>query len=164
MNIIDCKQSHYQQLADIYNYYIENTVISFEEDVLDAATFGARVEEYTKKYPWLVGEVDKQVVGYAYATKWQGRSAYRDTAEISIYLHQGHVGKGYGKPLYKAVLDKLRAQGCHVIVAGIALPNDASVKLQEHFGFEKVAHFKEVGFKHNEWIDVGYWQLTTDSQ
>lgn len=159
MNIVDCSEEHYQRICDIYNYYIENTVISFEEDKLNKADIKKRVENYTQKHPWLVGTVGEKMIGYAYATSWQSRCAYRETVEISCYLDHRQTGKGYGKQLYEVLLDRLKKLECHIVIAGIALPNEASVKLQEAFGFEKVAHFKEVGFKHDRWIDVGYWQL-----
>lgn len=159
MNIVDCKAAHYQRICDIYNHYIEHTVISFEEQTLSVAEIQTRVENYTKKYPWIVALVDNRVVGYAYATQWQSRCAYAASLEVSCYLDHQQTGKGYGKALYSELLQRLKALGCHVVVAGVALPNDASVKLQEAFGFEKVAHFREVGYKHQRWIDVGYWQL-----
>lgn len=159
MNIVDCSEAHYQRICDIYNYYIEHTVISFEECVLSADDIRIRVENYSKKHPWLVALVDDKVVGYAYATQWQSRSAYRVSVEISCYLDHRHTGHGYGKQLYRELLQRLKTLGCHVVIAGIALPNEASVKLQAAFGFEKVAHFREVGYKHQRWVDVGYWQL-----
>lgn len=159
MEIVDCTEEHYQDICEIYNYYIENTVISFEQEKLNIGDMKKRVESYTRKHPWLVGIVDGTVVGYVYATAWQSRSAYNDTVELSCYLDRRETGKGYGKHLYRALLEKLKEMKCHVVIAGVALPNEASIKLQEYFGFEKVAHFKEVGYKYDRWIDVAYWQL-----
>lgn len=164
MNIVDCSEAHYQRICDIYNHYIENTVISFEEEKLSADDIKTRVETYTKKFPWLVGLVDDQVVGYAYAAPWQNRCAYRASVELSCYLDHQLRGKGYGKLLYGELITRLKTLDCHAIIAGVALPNAASVKLQEAFGFEKVAHYKEVGYKFNQWIDVGYWQLILPSK
>jgi phosphinothricin acetyltransferase len=76
-----------------------------------------------------------------------------------VYLHPASVGKGIGSRLYDALLTELRGRQIHTVIGGIALPNKASVALHERFGFEKIAHFKEVGRKFGEWIDVGYWQL-----
>jgi phosphinothricin acetyltransferase len=108
--------------------------------------------------PWLVAEQNRQVVGYAYAGKWHGRSAYRFTAESTVYLHEQFVGCGLGRELYEALLLELRSKSVHAVIGGIALPNPASVALHEKLGFEKAAHYREVGFKFGRWIDVGYWQ------
>jgi phosphinothricin acetyltransferase len=102
--------------------------------------------------------VDEVIVGYAYASKWKERSAYKNTAEVTAYLKHGLSGQGYGKALYTTLLEALKALDCHVVLGCIALPNQASVGLHEYFGFSKVAHFTEVGRKFNQWIDVGYWQ------
>ncbi|HEV8248126.1 MAG TPA: GNAT family N-acetyltransferase, partial [Polyangiaceae bacterium] len=98
------------------------------------------------------------IVGYAYATRWRTRPAYRFSTEITVYLDPECRRLGIGSRLYEELLAKLQARGVHAAMAGIALPNEASVALHEKFGFSKVAHFKEVGFKFNTWIDVGYWQ------
>jgi phosphinothricin acetyltransferase len=84
--------------------------------------------------------------------------------EISVYIKNGIEGKGIGTILYENLFAELNAKPVHVIVAGIALPNDASIRLHEKFGFEKVAHFSEIGFKHGRWIDVGYWEKIQKNQ
>ena len=109
--------------------------------------------------PWLVAVIDEAVVGYAYATKWKERSAYRFSVESTIYLANGTEGKGVGSVLYQALFNKLKLKGINNVIGGIALPNPASVGLHEKMGMEKVAHFSKVGFKFDEWLDVGYWQL-----
>jgi len=93
-----------------------------------------------------------------YASKWHGRSAYRFSTEITVYLAPAHVGRGIGSQLYARLFPILRDRGIHAVIGGIALPNEASVALHEKFGLEKVAHFKEVGYKFDRWIDVGSWQ------
>ena len=155
-----CVDADLSALCDIYNHYIANTVISFEVDALTPAEMGTRVAAYTQQYPWLVCEVDGVLAGYAYACRWQERSAYRHSVMSSIYLRHTETGKGLGKALYGALLCEVAKLDCHAIVAGIALPNAASVGLHEHFGFVKTAHFPEVGRKFGQWVDVGYWQLT----
>lgn len=147
-------------LARIYNYYIENTVITFEEEPVSPKSMAARVAEIESlSLPWLVAEVGGKVVGYAYANKWKVRSAYRHSVETTIYLEHGHQGRGVGKTLYAALLPPLRARGIHAVIGGAALPNEASVALHEKLGFDHVGTFREVGFKHGRWVDVGYWQL-----
>lgn len=148
-------------ICDIYNHYITGTTITFEEDALAPSAMTARIADYTKAYPWLVCVDDGAIVGYAYASKWKERAAYRHTAEVTIYVRDGGARRGYGRALYAILLPLVRARGCHVLLGCIALPNEASVALHEAYGFRQVAHFTEVGRKFGRWIDVGYWQLTS---
>jgi phosphinothricin acetyltransferase len=99
------------------------------------------------------------VRGYAYASRWKSRSAYRHTAEVTVYLEPAATRRGIGKRLYGALFDELRLGGCHVALGGIALPNDASVALHERVGMRKVGQLLAVGYKFGRWIDIGYWQL-----
>lgn len=148
-------------IARIYNHYIRETVITFEEQEISRQDVEARVAEVRgMALPWLVVEDSGDVAGYAYAAKWKGRCAYRYSVESTIYLDPGQIGKGLGTRLYQSLLDSLRPRSVHVVIGGIALPNPASVALHERLGFFKVAHFKEVGFKFSQWIDVGYWQTS----
>jgi phosphinothricin acetyltransferase len=151
-----------QAIARIYNHYVLNSVISFEEAPVSTQDMAARIEEVrgAAALPWLVAECEDEVIGYAYASKWKGRCAYRHSVESGLYLDPGATGQGIGTRLYVALLAALRGRHAHVVIGGIALPNPASVALHEKCGFRKVAHFREVGFKFNQWVDVGYWQLT----
>ena len=146
-------------IADIYNYYILHTVVTFEESEVDAAEMESRILEITTKLPWLVYEEKGEVLGYAYATDWKSRCAYKHSAEITVYLNPSALQQGIGSQLYKELVRHLKELEMHAIIGGIALPNEGSVRLHEKFGFEKVAQFKEVGYKFNRWIDVGYWEL-----
>lgn len=110
-------------------------------------------------YPWLVAETDGELIGYAKASAWNTRGAYEWTAEVGVYIDADHQGQGVGKMLYSALLDELRSRGFRCVLAGVALPNDASVRLLEGFGMEFVGTLPRVGFKHGKWIDVGYWAL-----
>jgi len=109
--------------------------------------------------PWLLAEENGTVLGYAYAAKWKSRCAYRDAVESAVYLKEDASGSGLGSALYAKLLEDLRVRGRHFVLGGIALPNDASVRLHEKLGFKKAAHFHEIGFKFGERIDVGYWEL-----
>lgn len=148
------------QIADIYNHYVRNTIITFEEAELSSETMERRITTVTQKYPWLVFEENGEILGYAYASEWRSRSAYRFTAETAIYLKPNISAKGIGTRLYQQLLQQLKNDGFHVLMGVISLPNEASIKLHEKLGFTKVAHFPEVGYKFNKWVDVGYWQLT----
>lgn len=147
-----------QAICDIYNPYVEKTVITFEEVPVDAATMAQRIADIGQRHMWYVAEEAGRVVGYAYAGPWRPRTAYRHAVETSVYLAADATGRGLGRALYATVLDALPRQGFRCAMGGIALPNDASVALHEAMGFVKVAHFKDVGFKFGRWIDVGYWQ------
>jgi len=146
-------------IVDIYNHYIATTVISFEENAVTPDEMAGRIRDVTAHLPWLVYEQDGRVTGYAYATKWRVRSAYRFSAETSVYVQAEQGGKGIGSALYKALLEDLRRREIHMAIGGIAQPNPASVALHESLGFEKVAHFRQVGRKFDQWVDVGYWEL-----
>lgn len=148
-----------ERLVRIYNYYVGRTIVTFEEESIDAAEMIVRMEATrSAQLPWLVAEEDGRVTGYAYAARWRPRRAYRFAAETTIYLEPESTGRGLGLQLYGALLALLPACGVHTAIGGIALPNPASVALHEKLGMVKTAHFKEVGYKLGRWIDVGYWQ------
>jgi phosphinothricin acetyltransferase len=146
-------------IAAIYNHYVAQTVVTFEEEPVSAAEIVRRIEDVrSAELPWLVAEQAGRVTGYAYATRWRPRSAYRFSAEITVYLGPADGGRGIGSQLYAELFARLKARGIHAVMAGIALPNEASVALHEKYGMRKVAQFQEVGFKLGRWVDVGYWQ------
>jgi phosphinothricin acetyltransferase len=148
-----------EAIATIYNHYIVHTPVTFETEPVSAAEMAARIHEIVQaSLPWLVIEDQGVIAGYAYASKWKGRCAYRYSAETTVYLDAGTCGRGLGKRLYEALIAELQRLGFHVAIGGIALPNEASVALHETLGFEAVARFREVGFKFEQWLDVGYWQ------
>ncbi|MDR2404664.1 MAG: GNAT family N-acetyltransferase [Spirochaetaceae bacterium] len=146
-------------IAEIYNYYIENTAITFEEDPLSPDAMARRIGETCAKYPWFVREEGGVVTGYAYANKWKDRFAYRFAVELSLYLRKGCEGRGFGSELLGRLLDELRKTSVHAVVAVITIPNERSVALHEKFGFKEVARLNEIGYKLNRWLDVGYWEL-----
>jgi phosphinothricin acetyltransferase len=157
IRVAELRDAH--AVVTIYNHYVETSIITFEEQAVTVAEIERRIEEVqAASLPWLIAEAGGQVAGYAYATPWRPRSAYRFSVEITAYLAAGTFRRGIGSLLYTHLFAKLRAAGIHSVIAGIALPNPASVALHEKFGLRKVAHFEEVGFKFHRWIDVGYWQ------
>jgi phosphinothricin acetyltransferase len=161
LEIRDASVDDAASIAFIYNHFVVNTSVSFEEAEVPATEIASRIADVqAANLPWLVAEVEGAVAGYAYATKWRTRHGYRFSVESSIYLAPASAGKGIGTTLYRALLDRLRGGDYHLAIGGIALPNAASVALHEKLGFEKVAQFREVGFKFGCWTDVGYWQLS----
>lgn len=156
--IREVKLKDAKEIVDIYNYYILNTNITFEENALTADEMEERIIEKTAKHPWIVYEKDGQVIGYAYLSQWHGRSAYRFSKEASIYLDINEKGNGIGKILFEKLLERAKEYKVHSIVSGITIPNDASISMHEKYGFKKIAEFEEIGYKNNQWLNVGYWQ------
>lgn len=159
MIIREVKPEDAAQLAEIYNYYIINTHVTFETEPLSAEEMNERIAEVIEKYPYLVAEEDGEILGFAYAARFKLRQAYEHTAEVSVYVKNDAKKKGVGTSLYFDLFEQLTETNVHAMVAGIALPNDPSIGFHERLGFKKVAQFNEVGYKLGRWIDVGYWQM-----
>ena len=146
-------------IADIYNHYILNTTVTFEEVPLSPEQMRERIETYRAHHPWLVCVVDGRVAGYAYGAKFHARAAFRHTLEASVYLRAGMERRGLGRALYQALMPMLQAQGCHTLIAVISLPHEASVALHESLGFTPSGRLPQVGHKFGQWLDIGYWSL-----
>ena len=157
--IRQAKISDAPQIASIYNYYVINTIITFEMTPVIASVMIDIISKVTKSYPWLVYEEKGRILGNAYATEWKPRGAFKHTVESTIYLGIDQSGKGIGSKLYSELISQLKLLNIHIIIGGIGQPNEASLALHEKLGFQKVAHFKEIGFKFDKWVDVAYWQL-----
>jgi L-amino acid N-acyltransferase YncA len=145
--------------AAIYAPHVEGGAVSFEERAPDAAELAARIERNGASHAWLVAEREGRVVGFAYATAFNERPAYRWSASVSVYVAEGERGAGVGRALYEALFERLRERGFHMACAGITLPNEASVGLHESLGFEQTGLNREIGWKEGAWRDVGWFQL-----
>ena len=145
-------------LAAIYAPYVENTAISFEEAAPGADAMAMRIADQHADLPWLVAEAGGDILGYAYAAPYHPRAAYRYTIETTVYVGDAARGRGIGRDLYRALLERLDGGGLHMAVALIALPNPASVALHAATGFSSAGILREVGFKFGAWHDVGFWQ------
>jgi phosphinothricin acetyltransferase len=141
------------------NHYIAHTAVHFGLTPQADAEFEAMWRSGCERYPWLAAEVDGRFAGYAKAGLWRSREAYALTAEVSVYVEPAFHGRGVGRALYGALIERLRAGGFHTAVGGVTLPNQASVRLHEAMGFRHVGTFREVGRKFDQWHDVGWWQL-----
>ncbi|MGN6587868.1 MAG: GNAT family N-acetyltransferase [Solirubrobacterales bacterium] len=145
--------------AAIYAPHVEGSAVSFEERVPDAGEMGARIERYGASHAWLVAERGGRVVGYAYATAFNERPAYRWSTSVSVYVAEDARAQGVGRSLYVALFERLRERGFRMACAGITLPNAASVGLHESLGFELVGVNREIGWKQGAWRDVGWFQM-----
>jgi phosphinothricin acetyltransferase len=146
-------------ICGIYNYYVVNTVITFEEEPVSTAKMKSRIRTVTAEYPWFVREEAGEVLAYAYIHTWQERIAYRHSAELSLYVKHGQEGRGMGRELMTHLLEAVKKTTIRVLVSGITIPNERSIALHEKFGFQKAGQFNEIGFKLDQWLDVGYWEL-----
>ena len=153
-----------EQICTIYNHYVINTTATFEEEEVAADEMKARIKHLTRRFPWLVYEVANEIKGYAYATDWKTRTAYRYSAETTVYVKSDSIGKGIGSTLYRELISQMKSLSYQTLLGGIALPNNISIMLHEKLNFKKVAHFQQIGFKLNQWVDVGYWQLLLDQK
>jgi L-amino acid N-acyltransferase YncA len=152
--------------ARIYAPYVTDTLVSFETEPPSAEEMARRIEASLAEHTWLVleseGETGPEVIGYAYATQHRTRAAYRWACDVSIYLDQERRGKGAGKALYAALLPILKERGYRRALAGIALPNDASIGIHRSFGFTDVGTYRNIGWKFDSWHDVAWMQLDLD--
>ena len=141
----------------MYAPAVTDGVASLEQEAPDPGEMRFRIERVTGRYPWLVAELDGEVLGYAYATVHNERAAYRWSTDTSVYVDATHQRRGIGRALYGALVPLLVRQGLYVACAGITLPNEASVALHESFGYRAVGTYERVGFKHGRWWAVGWW-------
>jgi phosphinothricin acetyltransferase len=149
-----------REIAAIYAPVVENTPHSFEETPPSPEEVARRIRTTTERLPWLVCEHRDGVVGYAYASPFRDRAAYRWSVDVSVYVDERFHRRGVATGLYESLFALLRMQGLAHAVAVIVLPNPASVALHESLGFEQVGVYRDVGHKRGAWRDVGHWQLS----
>jgi phosphinothricin acetyltransferase len=146
-------------IADIYAPYVLDCAISFELEPPSAETIAQRIAGCGDVYPWLVAEdAAGAVIGYAYATAFRARPAYRYCVETSVYVALDRKGQGSGRALYERLMEILCAQGFTQAIAAIALPNEPSIRFHERVGFNHTGTYHQVGWKCDAWHDVGLWQ------
>ncbi len=148
--------------AAIYAPYVADTPISLEFDPPDEAEMARRMARFIPSHGWLVAETGapdgRHVIGYAYGSPHHERAGYARSCNVGIYIEPGHGRRGVGRALYGALLPLLKDRGHHLAIAGITMPNPASVALHEAMGFTLVGVYNEVGWKFGTWHDVGWWQ------
>ena len=145
--------------AAIYRPYVTGTAVSFEIDPPSTPEMAGRISEAQRSHAWLVAEIDGRVIGYAYASPFAAREAYRWSCEVSVYLEPGRGRSGLGRALYGVLLPHLTERGFRVAVAKMTLPNDASMGLHAALGFRPVGVHRNIGFKNGAWYDVAIAQL-----
>ncbi|GHU96001.1 hypothetical protein FACS1894208_09850 [Clostridia bacterium] len=141
-------------LAAIYSPYVTGTVITFELEPPTADDFRRRIEKITTDYPYIVMEIDGEIVGYAYASRYRERAAYNWDVESSIYLRMDCRQKGLGKVLYTELLNRLQARGFYNVYACVTVPNERSIAFHRRLGFEDVGIFHKSGCKFAAWHDI----------
>jgi L-amino acid N-acyltransferase YncA len=156
--IRDASEQDGRACAAIYAPYVTDTAITFELEPPAADEMAQRIAAAQRCHAWLVLEDDARVVGYAYGGPYKERPAYRWSCEVSVYLELGRRRTGGGRALYTALFDRLAAHGYRTLVAGMTLPNDASLGLHGAMGFEPVGTYRRVGWKHGRWHDVAWAQ------
>jgi L-amino acid N-acyltransferase YncA len=152
------RASDAEQLLAIYRPFVEQTAVSFELEAPSLHEFSARITKALAGWHWLVAEHDGQCLGYAYGSMHRDRPAYRWSVEVSAYVHQDYRRKGVGKALYLELFSALAARGFCRALAGVTLPNEASVALHSSVGFTPVGTFAAVGRKFDAWHDVSWFQ------
>lgn len=152
-----------EAIASIYAPVVENTAISFETEPPTAAEMADRIRDTADSLPWVACEHDGTVVGYAYASTHSERPAYRWSVDVSVYVHERWRRRGIAHGLYTSLFEVLRKQGLYNAYAVISLPNPPSVAFHESLGFTRVGVYRNVGYKHGDWLDVGHWQRSLQS-
>jgi phosphinothricin acetyltransferase len=150
-------------VREIYSPFCEESAVSFEETTPATEEMIRRIQTALERFPWLICELGRELVGYAYAGKHRERTAYRWSVDVSLYVKDGRRRCGIGRALYRSLTRALTLQGYYHAYAGITLPNPASVGLHEAIGFKPVGVYRSVGYKLGAWHDVGWWQLELQS-
>ena len=157
LKIRTAQEKDMSAIADIYNHYIVNTTITFETDVVSKADRREWFQQFSEDGPYrlYLAEEAGEVLGFACSVSYHERAAYYTSVMTSVYLRNGYAGKGIGQKLYTILLDALQAQiELHRAYALISLPNDASIKLHEKFGFTEVGVLEEAARKLDRYLSV----------
>ncbi len=146
-------------ILEIYSPFILDTAVTFEETVPEEDSFWERMQLIMSELPFLVCEIDGRIAGYAYASGYRSRASYRWTKEVSVYVHPDFHRKRVALALYSSLNEMVRYQGVADLLAIITLPNESSVSFHEYVGYLKCGEFSKVGYKLNQWQDVGWFEL-----
>lgn len=153
-NIRNVKETDALQIALIYRHYVKNTTVTFDVVSPSVAEITNKIKEVTEKYPWIILEIDGKITGYAYATAFREREAYKFTAEVSVYLSKDNTRQGLGRLLAEELMEKLKLCGFYTAIAGITATNKNSIRFFESLGFKICGNYPNVGYKSGEWLSV----------
>ncbi len=159
MKIRKIEERDAEQCLTWYNYYVLHTTISFEETPVRIEEFRDLICSVTESYPWIVLEADGQLKGYAYLSPFNTKSAYRFSADVTVYLDPSQRGMGYGTALMKALMEEAEKRGIRKLVSLVTVGNTASEHLHEALGFERSAVLHHIGCKFGTWLDLEYYTL-----
>ena len=165
MNLRDATVADLPAIVDIYNYEVANSTATFDTIAVtvDERTAWLARHRETPRHPVLVVQADGgAVAGWAALSAWSDRCAYARAAEVSVYVHRDHRGKGIGRQLLMALIERGRAAGLGVLLARISMDGDASVKLHESLGFGRIGTMRRVGEKFGRILDVDVFELHLD--
>lgn len=152
--IREVETKDYNKILDIYNYYIKNTTITFEEKILSYEDMSKRIDEIKECFPYIVYEENNEVLGYAYLNYFSKRSAYRYSSDLSIYLKAGEGSKGIGTKLYKEIEKIAHNRGFKKIISCISKDNIKSINFHKKMGFNTIGEIKNAGFKFGSWLTI----------
>lgn len=158
MRIREVEIGDAQAICEITNYYIRETNFNLDDKPVSIELITDKIQNIKRNFPFLVGEENGEVIGFAHGYQYNPKSGYNTTAGTTIYLSPNAQGKGYGTRLYNGLLTSLPLFDIKVALGGITSGNESSVAFHQKLGFRKVAHFEKIGFKFGEWVDVEYWQ------
>lgn len=146
-------------ILQIYAPFITDTVITFECEVPVLTEFTKRITDVQRKYPWLVCEINNEIVGYAYASRYREREAYDWSVDFSVYINPQYHGKKIGKALCISLIELLKLQGYYNVYGGVTVPNINSESLHESLGFKPIGVYQNVGYKFGSWHDTKWYGL-----
>ena len=152
------KHADVKAMLAIYRPYIEQTVVSLETEIPTEAQFEERIDATQREHEWLIAELDGTLVGYAYGSKHRSRGAYRTSCEVSAYIADSAQGQGFARVLYEHLFAQLEDLGYCNALAGIVVPNDASVAFHQAMGFRLVGVYHHVAYKLGAWQDVAWFE------
>ena len=147
------------ELLDMYNHYVLHSTATFDIEPMSMAAFTEKLTRIDHDFPFIVLEENGELLGYAYGSKFRPKPAYNTTVESTVYVKHNTHRKKLGSLLYEDLLKRLKEANFHTVIGVLTLPNEGSVRLHEKFGFKQVAYLKQVGYKFDTWLDVGFWQL-----
>lgn len=160
MKIRDVKATDYPQILEIYNYYIINTTINFEQDPITILQLSKKIDNIKLKYPFIVLEENNQIIGYAYLSTFNSRSSYDITADLAIYLKPKIKSNGYGTLLLKEIENLAKKKNIKNIISIITEENENSINFHKKHGFKEVGALSKVGYKFNRLLSIYYYQKT----